>query len=140
MLNLGPAPEYLKDGPYYSYDTHYFYDDYRLMIDDLKRGRHDNSVNEEPYYNYFMYLPQRSLSAYSLEELNSFYLDKLKINSRIGHYIDSNNDYSSDIINESMMYHDLEPFMIGQYQYGVNALLTLGIANSQSNYGRQVNS
>ena len=140
MLNLGPAPEYLKDGPYYSYDTHYFYDDYRLMIDDLKRGRHDNPVNEEPYYNYFMYLPQRSLSAYSLEELNSFYLDKLKINSRIGHYIDSNNDYSSDIINESMMYHDLEPFMIGQYQYGVNALLTLGIANSQSNYGRQVNS
>ena len=54
-LNNGPAPSYLEPGStYYSYDGHYFYRDYGVMVSDYRKDERRQSVNpEEPYYNYF---------------------------------------------------------------------------------------
>ena len=59
---------------YYSYDGHYFYtyDNFENMLEDYQNGDRSHSVNPSaPYYNYFQYLPLRSQSNYSADELNS---------------------------------------------------------------------
>ena len=53
--NIGPKPEMLPVGNYYSYDGNYFYDSIDKMIMDYKNGNYDNAVNKNnPYYNYYM--------------------------------------------------------------------------------------
>ena len=66
-LDNGPAPSYIKSGvTYYSYDGHYFYEDYSVMLQDYQNEVRTNSVNpQNPHYNYFQYLPLRSQSSYT---------------------------------------------------------------------------
>ena len=59
-----------KGKEYYSYDGHYFYENYNTMITDYKNNVRTNSVNPStPYYNYFQYLPMRSKTNYTAQEL-----------------------------------------------------------------------
>lgn len=117
-LNNGPAPSYLEPGvTYYSYDGHYFYRDYGVMVSDYRKDERSQSVNpEEPYYNYFQYLPMRSQSSYTGAEINTI-LDEM-------------------IKKDSKMKDTGEIFVNNQDTYGVNALLMAGIAANESNWGK----
>ena len=51
---LGPKPDMLNVGTYYSYDGHYFYNDFAKMVSDYQNGGYGNAVNAgTPYYNYY---------------------------------------------------------------------------------------
>ena len=117
-LNNGPAPSYLEPGStYYSYDGHYFYRDYGVMVSDYRKDERGQSVNpEEPYYNYFQYLPMRSQSSYTGEEIDTMFNGMLK--------------------KDSKMKDTGEVFVSNQDTYGVNALLMTGIAANESNWGK----
>ena len=117
-LNNGTAPSYLEPGvTYYSYDGHYFYKDYGVMVTDYRKDQRSQSVNpQEPYYNYFQYLPMRSQSSYTGMEVNKMLDGTLKEGSK--------------------MKDTGELFVSNQNTYGVNALLMTGIAANESNWGK----
>lgn len=115
----GDAPSYLQSGVnYYSYDGHYFYtyDNFNNMLSDYRAGTREHSVNpENPYFNYFQYLPLRSISDYSASELNS------AVNSRVP---------------DSSKLRDAGQLIVqAQDWYGTNALLIAGIAANESAWG-----
>ncbi|MGO5359300.1 glucosaminidase domain-containing protein [Anaerofustis sp. LCP19S3_F7] len=120
-LDNGKAPSYLKSGTtYYSYDGHYFYTSYSTMLNDYTKGVRTNSVNKSnPYYNYFQYLPLRSETSYSSSSLNTL------LNKRIS-------DYTSF---SSKMKNTASTFLKYQNTYGVNALLSIGVAGNESAWG-----
>ena len=72
-VNVGPQQSYMKTGQtYYSYDGHYFYQNYSTMLSDYRNNTRKNSINpDNPYYNYFQYLPLRSQTGYSGSALNN---------------------------------------------------------------------
>lgn len=128
-LDCGPKPSYLEEGKeYYSYDGHYFYaydssNGYIKMLKDYRNDTRQNSVNPtNPYYNYYQYLPQRTQTIYTVEELDSIITDKAKA-------------YSSSIMLEDGKSYLGATFIENQDKYGVNALLTLGIAANESAWG-----
>lgn len=119
-LDNGPAPSYLKEGSkYYSYDGHYFYSDgqYAVMLEDYKNDVRTHAVNPgEPYYNYYQFLPLRSITSYTAEELNNIISQKA-------------------VRPESKMRGIGSDLVKNQKLYGVNALLTAGIAANESGWG-----
>ena len=118
-INNGPAPSYLNEGTkYYSYDGHYFYKDYKTMLSDYQSGANGASaVNSgNAFYNYFQFLDMNSSTNYSGDELNNILNDKI-----------SSSD--SKLLNTGTL------FVKYQNQYGVNALLSLGIAVNESAWG-----
>lgn len=116
-LDNGPAPSYLSAGTkYYSYDGHYFYTDYAVMLSDYQNNTRANSVNpSDPYYNYYQYLPLRSATSYSADTLSAM------INSKAGA--------------GSLMAIKGSAFIDSQNTYGVNALLMTGVAANESAWG-----
>lgn len=117
-LDNGPAPSYLSAGTtYYSYDGHYFYTDYGQMISDYQNNIRSHSVNaENPYYNYFQYLPLRSRSGYSGSELEAIIGGSTTLGSK--------------------MRGTGSQFVDRQNIYGVNALLMTGVAANESAWGQ----
>ena len=71
---IGTGPSYLtKNKEYYSYDGHYFYDNYNTMITDYKNNVRNNAVNpNNPYYSYFQYLPMRSQTTYTGSQISNY--------------------------------------------------------------------
>ncbi len=120
-LDNGPAPGYLREGvQYYSYDGHYFYtrDQFGEMARDCNAGNRSHAVNSaEPYYNYFQYLPLRSQTQYSVDQLNSV-IHERAVNS------------------SSKMWNSAGIFVNYQNTYGVNALLAIGVGANESAWGR----
>lgn len=116
-LDNGGAPSYLQAGTeYYSYDGHYFYTDYGTMLQDYQNDTRASSVNpQDPYYNYFQYLPFRSRTSYSGAELNGLIGGKTNGSSKLN----NTGDYFTD----------------SQDTYGVNALIMTGIAANESGWG-----
>ncbi|XCP84216.1 triple tyrosine motif-containing protein [Roseburia hominis] len=118
-LDQGNAPSYLKEGTkYYSYDGHYFYseENYGTMLNDYKSGTRKNAVNaNEPYYNYFQFLPFRSVSSYQGSTLNSIINGRVSGTSKM-------RDLGNALVNL-------------QNTYGVNALLMTGVAANESAWG-----
>lgn len=123
-ITIGKAPSYLKNGVrYLSYDGHYFYNGTNIeqgldkLIGDLQKNTHGNAVNaNNPYYNYFNYLPFRSKTNYTSAQLDSFINAKTEANSKLR--------------------GTGAAFIAAQNKYGVNALLALGVAINESNWGR----
>lgn len=118
-LDNGPSPSYLStDVTYYSYDGHYFYTDYSVMLADYQNNVRSNSVNpSNPFYNYFQYLPLRSSSSYTSTELNSM------ISSKASSY------------SNSKMLNMGSSFVNHQNTYGINALIMTGVAANESAWG-----
>ena len=133
---------YLKDGQdYFSYDGHYFYEDFKVMIDDYNNGNNENAINNEtPYYNYYQYLPFRSISNYGSEDIEKYFYDVLKIHDKIYYYDDQVKDNANDVVNRSQYYNDLLPFFAAQNIYGANALMMLSLSISESAYGKNYES
>ena len=119
-LDNGPAPKYLQEGgTYYSYDGHYFYtrENFSKMIEDYNGSTRNNAINfAEPYYNYFQYLPLRSKTAYTTDQLNSVLSSKIAGRT-------------------SAMNNVADTFLSYQNQYGVNALIAIGVAANESGWG-----
>lgn len=124
-IYLGPAPSSLvaKDTSgnmirYYSYDGIYFYTDTNAMLDDYKKGSAEKSVNIIPYYNYYMYMPIRTKTNITKENIND--------------YLVSRNYTSKDA---SMLYGEEATFIDAQNKYGVNAITSFATAINESGWG-----
>ncbi|MBU3874742.1 S-layer homology domain-containing protein [Faecalicatena sp. AGMB00832] len=118
-VRCGKAPSYLSEGgQYFSYDGNYFYraDSFGVMLEDYKHNNRNNAINAAaPYFNYFQYLPLRSTSNYSASVLDSLIIAKTTSESKmrgIGDSLKKNQD-----------------------SYGVNAILTAGVAANESGWG-----
>lgn len=115
---IGPKPSMLNTGTYYSFDSNYFYTDYYTMLNDYKAGNRNNAVNKDnPYYNYYMYLPVHSKTTYSASEINNL----------IRHFYGSSYSYLNGLG---------YAFYYSQENYGMNALINLALASLESGSGK----
>lgn len=137
-LDLGEEPTYLKeDMIYYSYDGKYFYNSFYEMRDDVYSSSHNNAINAfQPYYNYYQYVSNRSLTQYSEEELSYYITNILGIDSAMTTFYDKNKDSISEILNQSQYYNHASALLQYQYQYGANALMILAISSNETASGR----
>ena len=121
-LRNGTAPSYLnEDVKYYSYDGHYFYKKYATMVTDYQNQTRKNSVNpNKPYYNYYQFLPFRSRTEYTADEIYTIYNSKLQ---------------SLGLDSTSKLKNKGRYFVQYQNSYGVNALLVTSIASNESYWG-----
>ena len=123
IINIGVAPSYLNENTkYFSYDGIYFYngrdvkESLNLLVSDLKNNNKNNSVNSgNPYYSYYQYLPFRSKTVYTSQQLDE--------------YINANTITTSKLRGIGQAFKDAEE------KYGVNALLILGVAINESAWG-----
>lgn len=138
LIDLGVSPSYLnKNEYYYSFDGNYFYNDFIKMLVDYKNNNFDNSINKnDPHFNYYMYLPNHSLSSYSKEDLDNFI--SISYNAKPDKsYVDENGNFVKPLENNlSQLYNEGSSFLETQEKYGINALLTLGVAKNESANGR----
>ena len=128
--------ELVEDTVYYSYDGHYFYDDFYALSDDVRAGNHEHSVNTDPYYPYFRYLPYRSLSSYTADDLQFYIEDILGIDKKPDHYEDYDGDMANDTVNASQLYGLQRNFIWSQELFGTNSLLLFSQALKESAYGK----
>lgn len=137
-ITIDDKPNYLEnDSSYYSYDGNYFYNDFKTMIDDYRNGNYDNSINvDNPYYNYYEYLPHRSYTNYSLNEVEDYFSNSLFIDGKIQFYDDLNLDNANDDVNLSQFYGELNSFFGYEKLYGANAMMMLALATHESAYGK----
>ena len=123
-VNNGTAPSYLSEGvKYYSYDGHYFYTDYSVMLTDYQSGADGASaVNAgSPFSNYFQFLDMNLSTGYSGDELDSI-LNAAMANAGVDQ-------------DDSKLTGTGNSFVKYQNTYSVNALLSLGIAINESAWG-----
>lgn len=118
-FSLGPSPSYLNTNTnYYSYDGNYFYTSLYDLVDDLKEDSHNRAVNkDEPYYNYYQYLPQRTKTNITSTELDSYLRQQGKT------------------ITNSKLYGQGHYFITSQNIYGINALVSYAISLNESAKG-----
>ena len=114
---IGSMPSYLSEGSmYYSYDGHYFYTDFKTMIQDYKSGIYTNAINAgSPYYNYFQYLPSRSKTSISAAQLDQ---------------------YTSSKVSSGKLLNAGSSLVSNQNKYGVNALMMYSNAVLESGWGQ----
>lgn len=116
----------LSDNVYYSYDGHYFYASFPTMIDDYRKGTYKNSINKEPYYNFYQYLSHRSKSAYTAQDIDRYIEQHLKLTK-----LEKEKTKQS-----SLLYKSGNAFETAQNTYGTNAIMMLSLSINESNYGR----
>ena len=126
---IGPKPDMLAEGTYYSYDGHYFYNDIKKLIKDYKNNTYANSVNKDkPYYNYYMYLSNHTRTNYSSTNINEY------IRNNLGYKKDVYGHIASD--GTSRLYGSGTFFYYAQEKYGVNAILSLSLSRNETGNGR----
>lgn len=126
---IGPKPEMLAPGTYYSYDGHYFYTDLKTMIKDYRNNIYSNSVNKDkPYYNYYMYLSNHTRTTYSSLNIDEYIRESMGITMDV--YGNASNN------NSSRLYGKGQFFYYAQEKYGVNALLSLSLSRNETAHGR----
>lgn len=126
---IGPKPDMLDIGTYYSFDGHYFYTDLKTMIKDYRNNTYENSVNKDnPYYNYYMYLSNHSRTTYSSLNIDEY------IRNNMGISRDAYGNASSN--GSSRLYGKGQFFYYAQEKYGVNALLALSLSRNETAHGR----
>lgn len=120
FTNLGTSPSYLKQGTsYYSFDGNYFYTNLVDMLDDYRNNGVTKAINSNnPFYSYYMYLPNHSMTKYTADDFNQVIISK---------------GYNSK--SESVMYGEGSSFIASQEKYGVNAMLTFAAALNESASG-----
>ena len=126
---LDNKPSYLENGNYKSYDGIYFYQEYKDMIDDYRTGKHEKAFNKDnPYYNYYQYLPHRSKTNYDIDDFDSYLRNVLGFKGSLyGKYLTSNN---------SVMYGTSEYYLFAEKKYGANALSIFSLGRHESANGR----
>ena len=130
---IGPKPDMLEVGTYYSYDGHYFYKDLDTMLKDYRNGNYDNSVNKDkPYYNYYQFLPQHTRTTYSSINIDEYTRNMLGY----GRDVYGTTALSKQNISTSRLYGQGAFFYHAQEKYGANALLAYGVSRNESGNGR----
>ena len=113
---IGPAPNWMVVGTkYYSWDMVNFYSD----------NNYKNKVGT--HYNYYMFLPLRSETNITAEQMNAFIQSKGYTSRPTG---------GSAGANQSQLVNTGDAFIQGQNQYGTNALIVLAMAIHESGYGK----
>ena len=114
---VGYQPSYLaSSGRYYSYDGHYFYDDFAKMISDYRNNTYKNAVNANaPYYNYYQYLSFHATASLTAEQYDA--------------HVKAQNKPTSVMLGKGKGFVDTEN------KYTINALLMYGIAINESGWG-----
>ena len=126
---IGPKPEMLNTGTYYSYDGHYFYNNIYNMLMDYRNGNYNNSINKNsPYYNYYQYLSNHTKTTYSSTNIDEY------IRNNLGYTRDAYGNAASD--NTSRLYGKGLYFYNAQQKYGVNAILALSLSRNETGNGR----
>lgn len=116
---VGQAADWMQVGEtYYSWNNYEFYRD-RLYKDYVGT-----------YYNYYQFLPVRSQSTITHEQLNAFLQSKGYTSKP------ASNSFNALARNESQLYNEGQTFIDAQNTYGVNALLIFSMACLESGYGR----
>lgn len=115
-LYLGKVLPEMKQNYYFSYDGHYFYDNFYSMADDERNNLHDHAINSTAYYFSYQYKSHRELSNYSTYELNAY----------IQHITDST----------SKLYLTGSIFKKYEAIYHTNAAMMLSLAMNESSYGK----
>lgn len=137
-VQLGVLPTGLSNNKtYYSYDGHYFYTDQYIMLDNYKTGNLNNAVNKDnPYYNYYQYLPNHSKTNYSAANINQYIREGLGYTKTVfGNTLDiKDKNVDNGVI--SKLYGMGTYFVYAQNQYGANAILSLGLSRNESADGR----
>ena len=136
-IAISKTPSGLNDGKvYFSYDGHYFYTNQYTMIGDYKAGNYNNAANKNnPYYNYYQYLPNHSKTNYSATNINQYIRNGLGYNYTVfGNTLDIKGSFNTDQV--SKLYGMGTYFIHGQEQYGANAILSLGLNRNESGDGR----
>ena len=126
---IDKKPSYLNQGSYYSFDGIYFYNSLKTLIGDYKNNNYNNSLNKNnPYYNYYMYLPHRGLSNYTNDEIDSYLKNSRGLIGTI---------YGNKVVSHySNMYQTGIFFKSSEYLYGANAILMLSLATNESALGQ----
>ncbi|MGL6228735.1 MAG: glucosaminidase domain-containing protein, partial [Culicoidibacterales bacterium] len=94
----------------------YFYTNPETIGPDMNDGVANSAINaNDPYYNYFQNLPFNSKAVATAAQLDA--------------YINANTQATSKLRNTG------QAFIDAQNKYGINALLMLGIAINESNWG-----
>lgn len=127
--DLGPKLEHLKlNTKYYSYDGIYFYETQKQMLVDYKNNIFENSINyEKPYYNYYLYLPHRSKTNYTVDDIDTYLRNVLN-------YTGSNYGRQS-ISKHSVLYGQSDFYMNAEKIYGANALSVFSLSRNESANG-----
>ncbi|MDD5887952.1 MAG: DUF5011 domain-containing protein [bacterium] len=126
---IGPKPDMLEKGTYYSYDGHYFYQDLKTLIKDYRNNTYANSVNKDkPYYNYYMYLSNHTRTTYSSLNIDEYIRNNMNITK------DAYGNASNN--NSSRLYGKGQFFYYAQEKYGVNAILSLSLSRNETAHGR----
>lgn len=126
---IGPKPDMLSTGTYYSYDGHYFYKDLTTLIKDNKNNTYQNAVNKNnEYYNYYMYLSNHTKTSYSSINIDEYIRTSLGI---------TQDAYGNDTNNgSSRLYGKGTFFYYAQEKYGVNAVLSLSLSRNETGNGK----
>ena len=124
---IGPKPDMLGNGTYFSYDGHYFYTSLLNMLKDYKNGNYNNSVNKNnPYYNYYMYLSNHSKTTYSSVNIDEY-------TKALGY---SMNVYGNKAKSGSSRLYGMGTFFYNtQQKYGVNAVLSYSLSRNETGNG-----
>ena len=126
---IGPKPEMLSPGTYYSYDGKYFYTDRTTMIKDYKNGNYNNAVNKNnEYYNYYMYLSNHTRTSYSSQNIDEYIRNNMGISQDV--YGNASNGSNSRLYGKGIFYY------YAQEKYGVNAILSLSLSRNETSHGR----
>ena len=121
---IGKAPTWMKANTrYYSYDNIYFYTNWRNVRVDGKGAV--NATN--PFYNYYQYLPFRTTSNLSINQINSF--------TKSYGYQDLPTKYPASA-NQSQLVNTGKYFMAVQNKYGINGALQYAMGIHESGWGR----
>ncbi len=125
---IGPKPEMLGTGTYYSYDGIYFYKNRMDMIKDYKKGNNNSAVNKSnPYYNYYMYLSNHTKTTYSSINIDE-YTRKV-----LGYSYDSYSDKAKS--SASSLYGKGLYFYNSQQIHGINAILSYSLSRNETGNG-----
>lgn len=126
---IGPKPDMLSPGTYYSYDGKYFYTDRITMIKDYKNGNYNNAVNKDnEYYNYYMYLSNHTRTSYSSQNIDEYIRNNMEISQDV--YGNASNGSNSRLYGKGVFYY------YAQEKYGVNAILSLSLSRNETSHGR----
>ena len=125
---IGPKPNMLSTGTYYSYDGHYFYNNLTKLIKDVKRNNHNNAVNSTPYYNYYMYLSNHTKTTYSSINIDDYIRNNLGFNGDV--YGNKASEGTSRLYGQGTFFYN------SQEKYGVNAILSLSLSRNETGNGR----
>ena len=126
---IGPKPEMLSPGTYYSYDGKYFYKDRKTMLQDYKNGNYNNAVNKNnEYYNYYMYLSNHTRTSYSSQNIDEY------IRNNMGYKMDAYGNKAES--SASRLYGKGQFYYYAQEKYGVNALLSLSLSRNETGNGQ----